>query len=92
MVADVFLGGKLTMGSCVGFCRRMEIGSLRYEYVGVLLSDFFSWVIFPLGLCQETRSMMINQVEDGVWNGPASMIRPLANKSQIARQLTEQRV
>lgn len=48
--------------------------SLGRDIAGVCCSDVWSWFICHCGLCQETRTMIINQVEGGVWRGPAALV------------------
>lgn len=51
--------------------------SLKDDQCGVCCIDFWSWFFQPCGLCQETRTLIINRVSKGVWMGPAQMHLPV---------------
>ncbi|KAK9789765.1 hypothetical protein WJX73_005954 [Symbiochloris irregularis] len=54
--------------------RRRTMLRTKFGIAGSRMRDFCTWFWCPsCALCQETRTLWVNQVHDGVWNGPAKM-------------------
>ena len=46
--------------------------------VGSPTRDFFAWsCCLPCAVCQETRTLTKNNVEDGVWYGPTQLVQQI---------------
>lgn len=40
------------------------------------LDDWWAAWCFPCSICQETRTLVLNRVEEGLWKGPEGMQIP----------------
>jgi len=59
----------------VAYCayRRTQLRE-KFGIAGTRFGDFCTWLwCGPCALCQETRTLWTNNVEDGVWRGPAQL-------------------
>lgn len=57
--------------------RRFQIRQ-RFGIAGTECGDYAAWLCCPtLALCQETRTLAANNVEDGVWVGAAAQASPM---------------
>lgn len=52
----------------------------KFGLPGGSVTDLLLWVFCaPCALCQETRTMMANNVQNGMWHGPDAMMVPSAS-------------
>lgn len=75
VVSLLSLAGLATLGISNRRHTRRHLG-VKYDVEGDLAEccdDTWAWLLFPYGLCQETRTLRQNNVQDGVWLGTVDM-------------------
>ncbi|GMH44334.1 hypothetical protein BSKO_12268 [Bryopsis sp. KO-2023] len=75
VVVLLAFAGLVTLGIANRRYTRRAL-NLKYHVDGgcaECCDDTCAWCCFPMGLCQETRTMFYNRVENGEWKGPMTM-------------------
>ncbi|GMH44319.1 hypothetical protein BSKO_12253 [Bryopsis sp. KO-2023] len=75
IVSLVAFAGLVTLG-VVNRRRTRRALNIKYHVDGgcaECCEDTCAWCCFPMGLCQETRTLFYNRVENGQWRGPVTM-------------------
>ena len=66
---------------------RLCLGESLQCYAGSKPGDFCTWCwCGPCALCQETRTLWTNNVDDGTWYGPVQFVKPGAAAVAPLRQ------
>ncbi|KAK9820861.1 hypothetical protein WJX81_005295 [Elliptochloris bilobata] len=86
LLASELLGVVFFVAGVIYAARRRTLIRQKLGIAGCFMKDLALWCCCaPCALCQETRTLAVNNVQGGQWHGPTRFVVPLAAPVQVTK-------